>query len=844
MAALLMLLMMLVSGVPGACERSVAAQPAREGLRHVSVQSVASDEIILTWPRLTDARAIRVLVGPEPGPRADGPLPGAALLATLPASATHWALRGVAAGVHVFLHVEADTPSGLIQRNVHVRTPGGPTATLETALREVHLVAPDMLQVVLTGGNGSAWAEGPWTVSRVGGRRVRVLHVYRHSIPVAQPSYQIGYGKRFDDRVVADHRIVLHLAEPVGRAALLRIEGPADVSFLLPFSDRWLETPVVQLNQVGYNPRAQKRWAYVSGWLGTGGPLPLGGFPASAEILRDAEDGAPRPTVVRSLAIAPRKRMDTDSGSEVRQIDLASVAPAEGVSLRVRIPGVGVSVPTQIGEVAALKAFWTIQRGILHNRWAGDLRPSVTDWSRPADHTSVWAAELPDPFAFAPEDTPRTRQRPLRGGYHDAGDFDQRPMHTVVAQLLMRAYEMDPRKFTDGQLALPESGNRIPDILDEALWGVSGWEQLQESNGGVRAGVESTREPWGVYLASDDPLPYWTRARDPNVSARVAGLFAQASRLVQPFDAARARRLRDESVKAYRYAKSHRALKQFLLYGASELYRLTGEQRYGDEVASMWRAIGPDGVFSNWSLSELQQADYAGRGAVMPDYVLGYLGARGADPELVALARQRMTQYADTAVRGIVESEHAHRNPRGSYGPDWGQGTITAKFMDPVIARLQAGGLDADARQRYLDALSLAADYVLGGNPLGMTFVTGLGSRRPQNPLHLDSLVWVQRGQGPVPGIPVYGPVMELPRADYYEAGREAFTPPFERHPLMLRYGDIQTFVVTNEFGVWDCMAPLAEMFAVLLGPDQVPPRSWMPGQPEHRNPLPTVARR
>lgn len=828
---------------PGACERRVAAQvPAREGLRQLAVRSVGSNHVRLEWPRLADASAIRVLIGPEPAVTPDGTLPGARRVGTLSGDETSWQLDGVAAAAHVFLRVEADTPSGRTSRNLHVQIPGpGPRASLESPVREVHMVAPDRIQIVVAGEAGRRWTQEPWTVERVGGGRIAVRDVSRHSIPVAQPRYEIGFGKQFDDTVDIDHRIVLHLASPIGERALLKIEGPFGVSFLLPFSDRWLETPVVQLNQVGYNPRARKRWAYVSGWLGTSGALPLDRFPANVEVLRDDDGAGPRNTVIATLPIQARARQDADAGAEVRQIDLSSVTAAEGVALRIRVPGVGVSVPTQISEIAATKAFWVIARGIFHNRWAGDLRPQYTDWSRPPDHTTVWQAELPDPFAFAPENTPKTRRRRLRGGFHDAGDFDQRPMHTAVPQLLMRAYEVNPDAFTDGQLSIPESGNGIPDILDEALWGLSGWEQLQEADGGVRAGVESHREPWGIYLASDDPLPYWTRARDAQVSARVAGAFAQASRLIARFDGARARRLRGKALEAWQWARTHGAKPQFMLYATSELARLTGEARFKQELERLWPTIGPDGPFSNWSVSHLQFEDYAGRGAVMPDYVLGYLGSQQASPALLETSTRRMTTYAEQAVRATVQSEHGHRSPRGSYATDWGQGTITARYMDPVIARLQLGGLSEADRQRYFDALSLAADYVLGGNPLGLTFVTGLGSRHPDNPLHLDSLVWIKRGQGAVPGIPVYGPVQRLPAADYYEAGKSAFFPAFESLPPMLRYGDIQTFVTTNEFGVWDCQAPLTELFGVLLGRGAVVPRVWRAGQRDHRSPLPTL---
>lgn len=841
-SGLLVALALAVGASPGACERPVAAQvPAREGLLRLVVRAASSNELRVEWPRLADASAIRVFVGPEPPARPDASLPGGVCVGTLEGSETSWSLEGIAAGTHVFVRVEADTPSGRASRGVHALVPGGPGASLASPVREVHALAPDVIQVVLAGGSGRAWGADDWTVERVGRGAIGVRAVHRHSVPVAQPRYEIGFGKSFDDTVEVDHRIALQLAAPIGARTVLRIEGPSDVSFLLPFSDRWLETPVVQLNQVGYNPRARKRWAYVSGWMGTGGGLPLDRFPANAEVLSDRGGEDPRTKVVATLPITPRARRDADAGAEVRQIDLSSVGAAEGVPLRIRVPGVGVSVPTQVSEAAALKAYWVVARGIFHNRWAGDLRPEYTDWSRPPDHTSVFQAELPNPFEFAPENTPKTRRRTLRGGFHDAGDFDQRPMHTVVPQLLMRAFELNGEAFSDGQLTLPESGNRIPDLLDEALWGLSGWEQLQESDGGVRAGVESFREPWGIYLASDDPLPYWTRTRDPQVSARVAGLFAQASRLVDRFDHARSQRLLDKARRAWQWAKTHGARPQFLLYANSELWRRTGEERFKQELEALWPTIGADGPFSNWALMHLQLEDYAQRGAVMPDYVLGYLGGPNASPALLETSRRWMTNYADQAVTKIVESEHAHRSPRGHYGTDWGQGVITARFMDPVIARMQLGGLSAADRQRYFDALSLAADYVLGGNPLGMTFITGLGSRRPRNPLHLDSLVWVHRGQGAVPGIPVYGPVQTLPGAEYYLAGKVAFTPSFDRHPPMLRYADIHTFVVTNEFGVWDCQAPLTQLFAVLLRPGLSVPRSWQPGQADHRNPLPTT---
>ena len=147
---------------------------------------------------------------------------------------------------------------------------------------------PDILMIVLSDGDGAAWQAGPWSVTRSSGAAIAVRSVHRESLPVGAPYYDIGYG-----RLIATMcsrwitALYLSLAENIGGPDLLRVRGPQGVDLTLPFNDRYLETPVVHLNQVGYNPHASKRYAYVSGWMGDGGALSLANFPDEAEILAD-----------------------------------------------------------------------------------------------------------------------------------------------------------------------------------------------------------------------------------------------------------------------------------------------------------------------------------------------------------------------------------------------------------------------------------------------------------------------------------------------------------------------------------------------------------------------------
>ena len=70
----------------------------------------------------------------------------------------------------------------------------------------------------------------------------------------------------------------------------------------------------------------------------------------------------------------------------------------------------------------------------------------------------------------------------VHGGWHDAGDYQKTLWGRGVPQMLF-AYEINPTAWTDGQLNIPESGNGIPDILDEAKWELDFYLRMQRPDG-------------------------------------------------------------------------------------------------------------------------------------------------------------------------------------------------------------------------------------------------------------------------------------------------------------------------------------------------------------------------
>jgi endoglucanase len=70
----------------------------------------------------------------------------------------------------------------------------------------------------------------------------------------------------------------------------------------------------------------------------------------------------------------------------------------------------------------------------------------------------------------------------VHGGWHDAGDYQKTLWGRGVPQMLF-AYEVNPAAWPDGQLNIPESGNGIPDILDEARWELDFYVRMQRPDG-------------------------------------------------------------------------------------------------------------------------------------------------------------------------------------------------------------------------------------------------------------------------------------------------------------------------------------------------------------------------
>ena len=153
--------------------------------------------------------------------------------------------------------------------------------------------------------------------------------------------------------------------------------------------------------------------------------------------------------------------------------------------------------PDVIGE-----AFYIHCRGLYHKRCGIGKEEPYTFWKCGTCHQKTYRGNFPPDFRHygkSGDKTPRPHgffdedgnsigvnhftlirmnapKAPevipgLYGGWHDAADHDRRPTHFGVVNDLLAAFLMFPENFTDGQLNIPESGDGIPDLLNEVHWG-------------------------------------------------------------------------------------------------------------------------------------------------------------------------------------------------------------------------------------------------------------------------------------------------------------------------------------------------------------------------------------
>ncbi|SHI43631.1 endoglucanase [Butyrivibrio fibrisolvens DSM 3071] len=176
----------------------------------------------------------------------------------------------------------------------------------------------------------------------------------------------------------------------------------------------------------------------------------------------------------------------------------------------------------------------------------------------------------------------------ITGGWHLDSNAD-RDVETgcLIIDNLLLAYEMNPDVFkTDS--GIPESGDDVPDMLDEVRYEAEWLLKMQDSKtGGVYASALTNAKP-GQNLSMAEVL---VTDITPEATVSFAATLAWCSYVYADIDSAFSEKCLKASKKAYEAASSMGALGAYdaSFLAAAQLYRLTGEKTYENGLTTYFK---------------------------------------------------------------------------------------------------------------------------------------------------------------------------------------------------------------------------------------------------------------
>lgn len=384
----------------------------------------------------------------------------------------------------------------------------------------------------------------------------------------------------------------------------------------------------------------------------------------------------------------------------------------------------------------------------------------------------------------------------VSGGWHDAGDYGRYVVTgaKTVADLLY-AYQTAPQLFQD-DTGIPESGNGVPDILDEARYEIEWMLKMQDSSGGVHHKVTCATFP-GYVMPEEETDELIVTPISTTATADFCGTMALAYEFYQEIDADFAKQCLDAGEKAWNFLAENPNL---IFKNPTDI--VTGE--YGDNsdrderywaAAQMWQATGKEKYLTAVELIGVQSGmDSANLGDYGNIAILTMDGI-DKDSDVYRKTKNAILRSADTYVADSAKNMFGFSVTQ-YYQGGWGS---NMKACNQGI--LMGYAYQLTGEQKYLNAANADLNYLFGCNPLGICYLTGYGTVSPEHPHHRPSIAKKQE----MPGMLVSGvhPYLEDSAAKAYCSGQ----------PTGKCYVDNQESYSTNEITIyWN--SPLTYLLA------------------------------
>jgi endoglucanase len=460
--------------------------------------------------------------------------------------------------------------------------------------------------------------------------------------------------------------------------------------------------------------------------------------------------------------------LDPDSGDSLQLIDFSSFS-IEGTAFTLHV-GDATSAPFEIGSALYSKMKYDALRYFYHNRSGIEIKMPYSggeQWARPAGHAES-DKKVPCGQDFGCDYT-----LDVSKGWYDAGDHGKYVVNGGISVwTMMNQFERfsaagSDAAFGDGKLNIPEGGNGVPDILDEARWQMEFMLGMQVPDGKKHAGMVHHKmhdTTWsGLGLAPHEAEKQKQRNLRPVSTAatlNVAATAAQASRLFQKYDAGFAARCLKAAEKAWMAAKKEPAIyadpkdssngggpyndadvSDEFFWAAAELYITTKKPAYKKEMEAspFYKKLTTE---TGGVPTSMTWANTDALGTLSLTTVKGALGAPATNAQ-----KAKILDAADKYLK--VMDAQGYRLPFNAAkveGYPWGSNSF-------VINNLMILGFayDFSQKEKYLEGMTVGMDYLLGRNAMDQSYVSGYGARPLQNPHHR---FWAKQANPNYPAAP------------------------------------------------------------------------------------------
>ena len=343
-----------------------------------------------------------------------------------------------------------------------------------------------------------------------------------------------------------------------------------------------------------------------------------------------------------------------------------------------------------------------------------------TDFSRPMGHKDdVVKIHSSAATKSRPEGTIVSAPK----GWYDAGDYNLYVVNAGISyHALAFAYEMMPEYYNSLNLNIPESGNGIPDILNELKWELDWLFAMQDEDGGVYTKLSSLRF-CSMIMPHEDKLDRYMIGKSTAAALDFAAMMAMSARIFKPYEQVfpgiSAKAL-NAAKRAWNWAKSNPAIyfknpsgvftggygdndmSDEFFWAAAELYVTTKDEKYFKELDFSQEFTVPEwGNVRTLGLMSL---------------ILHNNTETVANEKFTVLTKKLYEMYEQSANKIAIEKFN------------WGSNGVIAS-----TGALFGLAYKIYGDEKYRQALIDSWNYLLGCNPTNYCFISGFGSKYPKH---------------------------------------------------------------------------------------------------------------